>query len=216
MRNKRRAFTLSEVLLVLSVIGVVAALTIPTLIQKSQEQEYNSSLKKIYSDLLQATTHVQYLGVDFPATTDAEGVRNSFGTVFKYIRTDTAVNIWGDVDSSSTYKNYKGTAPAYIHMINNGPAAILANGMFIGFYSGYRITRDHHEIYLDTNGRKGPNMFGFDLHKFFLEFKDGQYKLLAAGMPGAYFGGTCTVGSVDWTTSWPCTTLRLSSPEKMP
>lgn len=43
---KIRAFTLAEVLITLGVIGVVAAMTLPTLIQNYQEQEYVNKLKK--------------------------------------------------------------------------------------------------------------------------------------------------------------------------
>ncbi len=55
-RNIRgsRAFTLAEVLITLGIIGVVAALTIPSLIQKKQEKERVSQLKKVYSSLSQA------------------------------------------------------------------------------------------------------------------------------------------------------------------
>lgn len=51
---ERLAFTLAEVLITLGIIGVVAALTLPGLIQKYQEQAAISNLKKAYSMLSQA------------------------------------------------------------------------------------------------------------------------------------------------------------------
>ena len=48
---KRAAFTLAEVLITLGIIGVVAALTLPTLIQNHQKQVYVTQLKKAYSTL---------------------------------------------------------------------------------------------------------------------------------------------------------------------
>jgi len=47
-------FTLAEVLITLGIIGVVAAMTIPTLMNKTQNQEYMSGLKKLYSVTLQS------------------------------------------------------------------------------------------------------------------------------------------------------------------
>ena len=47
-------FTLAEVLITLGIIGVVAAMTIPTLIQKHQKQTILTQLKKAYSELGQA------------------------------------------------------------------------------------------------------------------------------------------------------------------
>ena len=52
-------FTLAEVLITLAIIGVVAALTIPTLISKYQEKQVVSSLTKIYSTLSQAYQMMQ-------------------------------------------------------------------------------------------------------------------------------------------------------------
>ena len=48
------AFTLAEVLITLGIIGVVAAMTIPTLITKYQEKQIVSRLTKVYSTLSQA------------------------------------------------------------------------------------------------------------------------------------------------------------------
>lgn len=47
--NKRFGFTLAEVLITLGIIGVVAALTLPTLIQKYQKQVWVNQLKKSVS-----------------------------------------------------------------------------------------------------------------------------------------------------------------------
>ena len=51
----KKAFTLAEVLITLTIIGVIAALTIPNLLQKHQEQETVTRLKKAYSTLSQTT-----------------------------------------------------------------------------------------------------------------------------------------------------------------
>lgn len=52
--NKRCAFTLAEVLITLGIIGVVAAITIPTLINNYQKHATATQLKKAYSELTQA------------------------------------------------------------------------------------------------------------------------------------------------------------------
>lgn len=49
VRVKNNGFTLAEVLITLGIIGIIAAMTLPTLIQKQQEKIKVTQLKKIYS-----------------------------------------------------------------------------------------------------------------------------------------------------------------------
>ena len=55
MKNKL-AFTLAEVLITLAIIGVVAALSIPSVISNSQQQEFKTGLRKAVSVLNSAIT----------------------------------------------------------------------------------------------------------------------------------------------------------------
>ena len=53
---KKIAFTMAEVLITLGIIGVVAAMTLPTLVNKYKEQETVIRVKKFYSVFSQAYT----------------------------------------------------------------------------------------------------------------------------------------------------------------
>ena len=52
--EKFKAFTLAEVLVTLGIIGVVSAMTVPTLMQNYQRQSYVTQLHKVYNELGQA------------------------------------------------------------------------------------------------------------------------------------------------------------------
>ncbi len=52
----RKAFTLAEVLITLAIIGVVAAISIPSVISNSQQQEFKTGLRKAVSVLNSAIT----------------------------------------------------------------------------------------------------------------------------------------------------------------
>ena len=52
--KKFKAFTLAEVLVTLGIIGVVSAMTVPTLMQNYQRQSYVTQLHKVYNELGQA------------------------------------------------------------------------------------------------------------------------------------------------------------------
>ncbi len=56
--EKKNGFTLAEVLITLGVIGVVAALTLPSVISKFQNQAYIAALKKAYATVQNAHLRV--------------------------------------------------------------------------------------------------------------------------------------------------------------
>ena len=56
---KKCAFTLAEVLITLGIIGIVAAMTLPALINKSQQMILKNQFKKTYSTLTQALLKAQ-------------------------------------------------------------------------------------------------------------------------------------------------------------
>lgn len=66
MRKRQSAFTLAEVLITLGIIGVVAAMTLPTLIQNHQKQTYVAGLQKAMSTTSNMFKKMQAdEGVDF-------------------------------------------------------------------------------------------------------------------------------------------------------
>ena len=56
LSNIRDGFTLAEVLITLGIIGVVAAMTMPTLMNSTQGAQYKAAYKKALSALSQAVT----------------------------------------------------------------------------------------------------------------------------------------------------------------
>ncbi|DAA93072.1 TPA: hypothetical protein CPT93_05680, partial [Candidatus Gastranaerophilales bacterium HUM_7] len=68
--TKRFGFTLAEVLITLGIIGVVAAMTIPTLISNTNGAKFRSQFKKTLSTLNQAglMSQAQY-DFDYAGTT---------------------------------------------------------------------------------------------------------------------------------------------------
>ena len=51
---KLKGFTLAEVLVTLGIIGVVASITMPTLVQNYQKKAFATQLHKVYNELNQA------------------------------------------------------------------------------------------------------------------------------------------------------------------
>ena len=58
--SRKAAFTMAEVLITLGIIGIIAAMTLPTLIQRKQEKITVTRLKKAYSILSQTYDRMVY------------------------------------------------------------------------------------------------------------------------------------------------------------
>ena len=54
-----KGFTLAEVLVTLGIIGVVSAMTVPTLMQNYQRKSYVTQLHKVYNEVQQALLQYQ-------------------------------------------------------------------------------------------------------------------------------------------------------------
>ena len=78
--KKRFGFTLAEVLITLGIIGVVAAMTIPTLIQNTNSVKFQSQFKKSISTLSQAALMAQAQhDIDYAGLTAASTDGNCSG-----------------------------------------------------------------------------------------------------------------------------------------
>lgn len=90
--NKRKlAFTLAEVLITLGIIGVVAAITLPTIIAKSKKRVVETQLKEYYSIMNQAfklaeNDYGDMGGWDSPARTDKSGGTGDYEWFQTYIQ----------------------------------------------------------------------------------------------------------------------------------
>ena len=89
--KNKKAFTLAEVLITLGIIGVVAAMTMPSVINSYQKKSTVVKLKKVYSSLQNAVEmskaeHGDYENWEKLGITSNEGVHNYiYEYLFKYI-----------------------------------------------------------------------------------------------------------------------------------
>ena len=168
------AFTLAETLVVMGIIGVVAALTIPNLNQSTGDREKVAKLKKIHSNLEDAFGRAQAIygpadewesqfkqrgGIGFYSTEGAKFIAERLIDFMKISKN------CGE-DSTPCFKDKPldlGGGSAGIS--NLGNYFILADGTSIGIaYEGAGI----HRLYIDIDGpNKGSNTFGKDLFQYF-------------------------------------------------
>ncbi len=180
--KKYSGFTLAEVLITLVIIGVIAAITVLTLMQGTQKQEFATALKKAHSVLSQS---LYKIGADYgyPGG-DYEFFKNNnfideFAKVTNVVKKcDNQQECFGSKlkGASSEYKMLNKTGTA---RWEDGKSVITADGML---YSYTKVTKNS-EIYglseddvnnalgriiVDVNGSRKPNVFGLDSFVFYV------------------------------------------------
>ncbi len=83
---KKGAFTLAEVLLTLAIIGVVAAMTVPSLMTSTEDKKLSAAAKKAYNTLQNAITMKQ-------AQTDLTPADTTQGELLKFLMGQTPDNV---------------------------------------------------------------------------------------------------------------------------
>ncbi len=159
--QRKHAFTLAEVLITLGIIGVVAAMTLPTLTANYRKKESSARLKKFYSALSQAIMLSEnengpslYWDKEKGIADDNEGNNQKalkyfnkyLKPYFKQIQFDENPDIDRDEDGHS-----------------NKIKIYLADGTYFTFHNG-----DCAHVRFDVNGDKNPNTYGRDLFSFLI------------------------------------------------
>ena len=163
----RPAFTLAEVLVTLGIIGVVSAMTVPSLMQNHQRKTYVTQLHKFYNELSQALTQYQ---TDNNAVNLKEAGFNSQDAVNNFIKKYFKVVAECDKSGSpcfaETYKKMNGLELVLTHGANGLYTLASGQSVRITYASGeYTNTAS---IIIDVNGQKGPNIQGRDFFEIFI------------------------------------------------
>lgn len=175
-------FTLAEVLITLGIIGIVSALTIPTLVMNHQTKVRITQLQKVYNDISNAA--VAALADERVDSLDYTYVFESTSGAIKFLekylkvaKTCNSANL--DDCLAGTYSSLDGSASAAV-------ADILPRGsQCVGLTSGasvcaaYVYADDGYDTHgsisfvIDVNGKGAPNTNGRDLFQFDM-YSDGK------------------------------------------
>ena len=222
--KKRAAFTLAEVLITLGIIGIVAAMTMPSLIQNVRNRQLESALKKNASVIAQA--------LDMYRAENGEPVTADIGThelkpaIMKFFNVlkdcglgyDDADNACISIkNNAKSYKNFTGTSSIDINKFDDGQF-VLTDGSIIllnnAVYSSSPSDVTGTYISVDINGyNRRPNRLGQDLFMFQLDDKGA---LLPMGVEGTKFYSEddtyCSKTSSSADNGAGCTYKALSDP----
>ncbi len=153
--SRKIAFTLAEVLITLGIIGVVAALTIPTLMANHRRKVTATRLKQSYNILYNAikaseAENGSWLYWDAP---EKGGNTKEFAEkyILPYLK-------YTDVGENTVFD---GIPVKYYIKLVNGTTVGLSMGLCLDFV-------------VDINGEKAPNKWGYDQFDFLLNIKQSD------------------------------------------
>ncbi len=169
---KKTAFTLAETLIVMGVIGVVAALTLPNLNSSTNNKEKVAKLQKVYSNLQDAFGRAEAVYGPYEEWFVNDGNDNNKRTKRAFERMIEFMK-YSKVCTVSDNCKLKFNAGASEGDTRNY-SIILADGSTLGFNYGGQ------DIYIDIDGiNKGANKPGIDVFQVGIrpDNNNGQYIL---------------------------------------
>ena len=175
-KTRLYAFTLAEVLITLGIVGVVASLTIPTVVKHYKAKVLETAFKKSVSNLYQAYDLTrQQLGVDniyqtYVICTSKDNCYDKNSQEFK-VAFEKNLKVTKKYDRKFyPLQNYNGTKLITTNTGMDYPcvSGILADGSSYGMnVNGDGSNKVYIHLFIDTNGPyKKPNKYGHDIFKF--------------------------------------------------
>ena len=212
-KSRKVAFTLAEVLITLGIIGVVAALTLPSVIERHQKLETVTKLKKVYSTLSQmqvssfADNGLASDLLTIGDNVDAEKTEQYFKTFwFPYLKSPTFANNYESFYSKDDpYKRINGSASgmSFGTIYNFGRVMFSTqDGMIYTVWvmswehndDGTQTAKfkDYYTVYVDINGTKLPNRYGRDVFLFKISPKNNVVKPYCSGLSQGKINDYCS------------------------
>ena len=166
---KKLGFTLAEVLITLVIIGVIAAMTVPTLMNNTNSQEFRSALKKAISGVNQALTlHYALEGLaaqDYSTTNTLTNdlFKKRMNVVDGVYNATYVIQGPGGTGSCDPAENVNAftTQDGIVFCVTNWSAG-TPDGNQSGVCNSYNTkpcatTEASPNLYIDVNGEKNPN-----------------------------------------------------------
>ena len=166
---KSAAFTLAEVLVTLGIIGVVAAMTMPSLIVNYQKQQTVTRLKKSYNILYQTLVRNEADDNDIIIDASAPTIQTSIDYVETYLAPYMQIIKKCGTDTTGECEFYakglNGSTMSGIEHCNNTSTKIFLNDG-VEIMPCITTNANYMQFYIDINGNKKPNVVGKDVFAF--------------------------------------------------
>lgn len=174
----KKGFTLSEILITLSIVGIVAVLTIPRVADNINKKTMVTGLQRTYDALTQAVglmmqeERSRLISGTTLYKDDGKTVADTAGAFMKkYLKITKDCGTDYDECFAPSYKNLNGAELNDDGMPSGYYCAIVSTGASICMYPA--INSNPAEVLIDVNGKAKPNISGRDLFRVYV-YMDGS------------------------------------------
>ena len=190
MKNLNKAFTLTEILIAAVIVGIIAGMVLPKIIENYQSRAMNSSyqrevqtIESSINGLAVSENKADFFSTMMYSDIELENYDETAGLYMKkYLRTSKMCDNPEDCFADTYYQyeagkkreeykpDYKGGKKREEYKPDyKGACAILKNGVSICMTP--QIGADNIKGIMDLNGKKGPNVLDRDLRTFAIAAK---------------------------------------------
>lgn len=215
-QQNKSGFTLAEVLIVIAIIGIVAAIILPTLNKDIKDKQYEVARKKLLITLGESLKQISVQGEMKDASDTKDFVENSLKKRIKIIKTCENDSLRGcgletGTNKILTLSEIKTTMPKqigdlgsdirntqYLSTNSKSYGFVTADGVSVNLFYNPNCRTDIKETahnsfdmicanaIYDMNGLSGPNQFGKDIGIISVLYPDNETVAVA---PNAYQTG---------------------------
>lgn len=159
----RKAFSTAELLVTLTIIGVIAILVLPGFVQDYHKKVYTARLKKNYETVITAINQAcMDSNVSSFYMTSYYSDLPSFAN--KYLKMAGDKKAASDEAFAEKYKSISSDTGNTFTISNNGMVVNLSDGSGLYMTAGNRRLK----VYIDVNGKAEPNRGGRDMFTFYV------------------------------------------------
>ncbi len=182
--KKHLAFTLTELLMALTIVGVLAVLTVPILINNFQNRLFATQIKNFSAEIEQFAQDqlITHKTRDLMDTDFGEPSKLLTDGHFSIVKICTAANCRKDCWKTEaegkdkvTYKLLNGQNKS---AIDPGVTIILKNGLIFRYSIVSQSGTQYARFLVDVNGNDKPNIVGRDFFAFHLDSRGHIVSLL--------------------------------------
>jgi len=212
-KRKRLGFTLTEIMVAMTILGVIVALTVPGLSRDYTRREFQTAISKFYADMMQVgplaqvtigsnnlANSVLFTDGNFNCTNISANNEGHWPKLF-LSSTCRGANVMGPANGKTNgfadkYRSIDGKSTMTLTEFNekfpHSLTYVLDGGQVICFkrmkYNYNGSQKVYQEIYIDINGSKSPNIAGLDFFKLHMQLSDSDgdvYEVYSGSKPEA-------------------------------